>query len=277
MYIPRPLCLIAVLLVQSEIFTAAFEVPAAPVAAAGEGSAAAGANVGSAGRVGDDVTPDGNAQSPTHIGAGDDSPAVGVGHDSVPNGDPAIMGGSSDENPGEVFEKVLDIVEQSLPDQNNNPNSLIITPAPIATSAVTNLNARACLQANDIHNRCTAQTPNFDFIASSSQASCLCYGTAFGTMNWQPQSYGGLMSSCYQYIRVQPAQATATGAALGVSEQADLCGQYGDVRKSAGDATATANANANTVQPETTGGAIRLVGGKVLLLSVGLLGTIAVS
>lgn len=206
---------------------------------------------------------------------------AGAADDPVHIGTP--IGTSNKESTGKVFEKVIGIVLDST--NNNNPNSATIIPAPIPTSAITDPNARACLQANDIHNRCTAQTPGFDAISYSSQASCLCYGTTSGVIGWQGQSYGGLVSSCYSYVSGQAGQTTS---ASGVSDQAGLCGSVGDVRQSAANDAAlssfyatenSAATSTGVAVPASSGGAaqLRKNGGAVILLSVGLLWGRAVS
>ncbi|KAI4270880.1 MAG: hypothetical protein LQ337_006409 [Flavoplaca oasis] len=144
------------------------------------------------------------------------------------------------ESTGEVFEKVTGIVRDSVLSSDNNgdeykkpnPNTGTITPAPIPASAITNANALASLQPDDIHNRYLAQTPSFDAMNTNSQASCLCYGTTSGAINYQPHSYRSLMSSCYNHVNVEASQSAAAAV---VSDQAGLFASAPDVRQSAAD------------------------------------------
>ncbi|CAO1600897.1 MAG: hypothetical protein LQ349_002492 [Xanthoria aureola] len=280
--------LIALLSVQLVTLSIAVFVPKAPTVA-GEGSA-----VGNGARAGDNIAP-GNGAHP-----GSNPARAGSLTGSDLNGG-ATQGGptAGKESTGKVFEEVIDIIIDSVPNTNNddskNPDAATMTAAPIIpTSAITNPAARACLQANDIHNRCTAQTPGFDAIINhSSQASCLCYGTTSGLISWQGQSsYGGLMSSCYNYVTGQAGHSTV---ASGVRDQASLCGKVGDVRRSAANeavvssfyATEDSGAPPTTTStrvavPGSTGGGSQLGknnGGGVLLLlsSMGLLLRQAVS
>lgn len=94
-------------------------------------------------------------------------------------------GTNDKEGIGEVFEKVLDIIKESLPDSGDGSSTASITPAPIPTSQVSNGNARACLQANSIYTGCSAQTSDFNWLSNTSyQASCLCYWTSNGMVRW---------------------------------------------------------------------------------------------
>ncbi|KAI4229000.1 MAG: hypothetical protein L6R36_001237 [Xanthoria steineri] len=282
--------LIALLSVQLVTLSIAVFVPKTP-SVAGQGS-----TVGNAARAGDNITP-GNGARP-----GSNPARAGSLTGSDLNGG-AAQGGptAGQENTGKVFEEVIDLIIDSVPNTNNNdnknnPNTATITTGPtIPTSAVTNPTARACLEANDIHNRCTAQTPGFDAIINqSSQASCLCYGTTSGLISWQGQSsYGGPMSSCYNYVT---GQAGHSAVASGVRDQASLCGRVRDVRRSAANEAVVSSfyatepsggappttTSTRVVGPESTGGGSPLGknnGGGVLLLlySMGLLLRQAVS
>ncbi|KAL8646864.1 MAG: hypothetical protein Q9226_006677, partial [Calogaya cf. arnoldii] len=182
MYIYRPCYHIASLSIQLIPFSIATFIPKAPSAG------------GSAARAGDDISP----------------PRSGWGAGGSAADEPAYIGTNKGTNSGEntakVFEKVIGIVIDQSPlnrNNNNDLNTVTITKAPVPTSAITDPNARACLQANDIHNRCVLRTPAFDGLGSSSQASCLCYGTTSGLISWDGQNYGGLMSSCYDYVNGQ--------------------------------------------------------------------------
>ncbi|CAL8582563.1 hypothetical protein XPA_008219 [Xanthoria parietina] len=282
--------LIALLSVRLVTLSIAVFVPKAP-AVAGEGGV-----VGNGARAGDNIAP-GNGARP-----GSNPARAGSLTGSDLNGG-AAQGGPTPgkENTGKVFEEVIDLIIDSVPNTNNNdnqnnPNAATITAGPtIPTSAITNPSARACLEANDIHNRCMAQTPGFDAIINhSSQASCLCYGTTSGLISWQGQSsYGGLMSSCYDYVTGRAGHSTV---ASGVRDQASLCGRVGDVRRSAADEavvssfyatehsgapTTTTTTSTRVAGPESTGGASSNSNGGgvllLLLLSMGLLLRQAVS
>ncbi|KAL8727414.1 MAG: hypothetical protein Q9166_006086 [cf. Caloplaca sp. 2 TL-2023] len=145
-----------------------------PAGATNEGTA--GSTIGSGARAGDDSFP-----SPTAgTRPGSNSPHAGTLTGNDLNGGSAQGANSYKENTGEIFEKVLDIVKESLPDNNNELSTATILPGPVPTSAVTDWNARACLQANNIYSNCAAQTADFNRNNYSNQASCLCYWTFLG-------------------------------------------------------------------------------------------------
>ncbi|KAL8737642.1 MAG: hypothetical protein Q9181_001485 [Wetmoreana brouardii] len=105
--------------------------------------------------------------------------------------------------------KKLYIIKETMPKSSDDSAAATITPGPVPTAAVTDPNARGCLQADNIYSSCAAQTSGFDGNNYSNQASCLCYWTSSGMVGWQPQTYDALMDSCYNYINTQSGQVTA--------------------------------------------------------------------
>ncbi|KAL9605209.1 MAG: hypothetical protein Q9179_001603 [Wetmoreana sp. 5 TL-2023] len=184
------------------------------------------ANEGTAGgsaagaRAGEEACCSGSGTSRPHSGALTEGDITNGGSSSTKNGK---------EDIGEIFEKVLDIIKEAMPTSSDASAAATITPGPVPKAAVTDRNARACLQADDIYSSCAAQTSGFDGNNYSYQASCLCYWTSSGMVGWQPQTYDALMGSCYNYINTQSGQVTA---ASDVRVQASLCTSVGDVRKS---------------------------------------------
>ncbi|KAL8711561.1 MAG: hypothetical protein Q9220_003971 [cf. Caloplaca sp. 1 TL-2023] len=194
-------------------------IPKAPVvagdAAAGE---SAGSAVGSGTRAGEDGCCSAGETSGNRGGEGANgaiAPQYGT------SGGYAGGTHADGEDLGEVFQQVLDIIKDSIPTASTTAAPTSVLP----TTAVTNINARACLRANDIYSGCAAQTSGFDGLAYRSQASCLCYWTSSGLVGWQPQTYDNLMGSCYNYLNTQSSQPTA---ASNVKDQSSLCTSLGD-------------------------------------------------
>ncbi|KAL8704081.1 MAG: hypothetical protein Q9201_002742 [Fulgogasparrea decipioides] len=164
------------------------------------------ANEGTAGgsaagaRAGEEACCSGSGTSRPHSGALTEGDITNGGSSSTKNGK---------EDIGEIFEKVLDIIKEAMPTSSDASAAATITPGPVPKAAVTDRNARACLQADDIYSSCAAQTSGFDGNNYSYQASCLCYWTSSGMVGWQPQTYDALMGSCYNYINTQSGQVTA--------------------------------------------------------------------
>lgn len=243
---------------------AAIPIPKAPEAgsdtAVGESSAAP--------NVAEEGTSSTGGTSNPRLGTDEDTPA-GTSSGSTTGED--TTGGytgqtnNKNEDLGEVFQHVLDLIGNAIPNNDDSSATGAITPAPVPTSAVTDDNARACLQANNIYSSCSAQTSDFQINNNLPyQASCLCYWTSSGMVGWQPQTYDNLMSSCYNYVNSQQGQVTAASE---VGDQSGLCTSVGDVRSSAAapdaslsSALATPTGTAELIPSPTSGTIPRKVG-----------------
>ena len=244
---------------------------AAGEAAAGEASAAEGAAANSGTTAGESdgpalgTTGDGEGTSGVHPGE-----STGAGTGGANTGQEE----GEEVDLGEVFEKVLDVIKEALPQNSDTPSS--ITAGPVPTSAVSDPKARACLDASDIYNACSAQTSDFDLYNDATyQASCLCYWTSSGLIGWQPSSYDNLMSSCLNYIKTQSGQVTAASE---VKNQSGLCTSVGNVRQSAKDGSASlasyfaTHTTTSARLPENTskGSLQRVTGGLLLVIGISL-------